>query len=71
MLHDPSRESIASEEVKSRDVSHDQHPTPSRSAPAPPNATEALSNDRVSEIICVDPLKIIYLILFLPLSLLL
>ena len=71
VLHGPSRESTASEEVKSRDVSHDQHPTPSRSAPAPPNAMEALSNDRVSEIICVDPLKIIYLILFLPLSLLL
>lgn len=51
--HDQSRESAASEEVKSRDVSHDQHPTPSRSAPAPPNATptEALSNDRVSEMI--------------------
>ena len=51
VLHDQSQESTANEEVKSRDVSHDQHPTPSRSAPAPPNAAEALSNDRVSEMI--------------------
>ena len=28
--------------------SDDQHPTPSRSAPAPPNAVEATSNERVS-----------------------
>ena len=28
--------------------SHDQHPTPSRSAPAPPNAVEATNNERVS-----------------------
>lgn len=32
--------------------SHYQHPTPSRSAPAPPNATEPLSNDRVSYMNC-------------------
>jgi hypothetical protein len=53
--HDQSQESTASysEEVRRCDVSHDQHPTPSRSAPAPPNATaEAMSNDRVSELIC-------------------
>lgn len=34
-------------EVESHDQSHDQHPTPTRSAPAPPNA-EAHSGDRVS-----------------------
>ena len=59
--HDQSQESTASKEVRSRDVSHDQHPTPSRSAPAPPNATgEATSNDRVSEMImdCVEDLTI-------------
>ena len=51
--HDRNQESTASVEVESRDVlSHDQHPTPSRSAPAPPNATEALSNDRVSGNAC-------------------
>ena len=56
LLLDQSRELTIYEEVESCDVSHDkshdQHPTPSRSAPAPPNAMETLSNDRVSEMIC-------------------
>ena len=66
--HDQSQESTASKEVKARDVSHDQHPTPSRSAPAPPNATgEATSNDRVSEMI-VDCTEDLNLSLSLPLS---
>ena len=59
--HDQTQESTASVEVRSHDVSHDQHPTPSRSAPAPPNATaEVMSNDRVSEMIvdCAENLTI-------------
>ena len=38
--------------VPNKTESHDQHPTPTRSAPAPPNATEAhsTSSDRVSYI---------------------
>ena len=51
LSHNQNQESITNGEVESHDESHDQHPTPSRSAPAPPNATEALSNDRVSKIV--------------------
>ena len=37
-----------SKEMTSEAESHDQHPTPSRSAPAPPNAVESSVSDRVS-----------------------
>lgn len=37
-----------SNEMTNEAESHDQHPTPSRSAPAPPNAVESSASDRVS-----------------------
>lgn len=39
-----------SKEMMSEGESHDLHPTPSRSAPAPPNAVESHGTDRVSYI---------------------